>query len=268
MPDRQTLMSASPAQRIPPGHSLFARYALPPNELGYCGPADAGVLLRGDNPADIAAHAREFDGTWPYLTAIAEAAGIDEPLDADVVESYWIGGPLLDRIDSATLLDRLRDAFTGQVTGLLGDLTDCTGVLAHHSFHVFVVYPWVRFLSRDATTALHVMQNCRIRWGQVQSVDGDTAVILSRPLVFDAGVMALGDAAAERVQCGNVGASSIAPRPGDTVSAHWHCICDTLTDSGTTALAAATQTTLDLVNAARGSPQQFTHHEEAGHDRT
>ena len=243
MPDKQTLI-APQSQRMPLGHSLFARYALPPNELGYCGPAGASAT-------DIAAHAREFDGTWPYLTAIAEAAGVDDPLDADVVESYWVGGALLERVDSATLLDRLRDAFAGQVTGLLEDLTDSGGALAHHSFHVFIVYPWIRFLSRDATTALHVMQNCRIRWGKVQSVDGDTAVILSRPLVFDAGVITLGDATTEAVQWELDGGPSSLPQPGDTVSAHWHRVCDTLSDSQADALAAATQTTLDLVNATR-----------------
>jgi hypothetical protein len=244
MPDKQTLMSASAVQRVPPGHSLFARYALPPNELGYCGPALASA-------PDIAAHAREFDGTWPYLTALAEAVGIDDPLDADVVESYWVGGPLLDRVTPASLLTRLRDAFAGQVTGLLADLTDSAGVLAHHSFHVFVVYPWVRFLDRDATTALRVMQSCRIRWGTVDSVDGDTAVILSSPLVIEGGAIALGEATAERVEWRYDGASMSAPRPGQVVSAHWHRICDTLTDSKTTALATATQTTLDLVNTTR-----------------
>jgi hypothetical protein len=244
MPDRQTLTPAPPSQRIPLGHALFARYALPPNELGYCGPAEASAT-------DIAAHAREFDGTWPYLTAIAQAAGIDDALDADVVESYWVGGPLLERVDPTALLDRLRGDFAGQVTGLLGHLTDADDVLAHHSFHVFVVYPWIRFLSRDATTALHVMQHCRIRWGKVQSVDGDTAVVLSRPLVFDSDVIALGDATTEPVQWGKDGASSVAPRPGDTVSAHWHRVCDTLSDPQADALAAATQTTLDLVNATR-----------------
>jgi len=38
------------------GTVLFARYAFPPNELGYCGPADPDVLLRhatsGGEPAD------------------------------------------------------------------------------------------------------------------------------------------------------------------------------------------------------------------------
>ena len=108
-------MTALHEQKLPAGYALFARYAFPPNELGYCGPADADVLLRGDNPTEVAAHAKEFDGAWPYLRAIAEAAGTPDALDADVVRSYWVGGPQLDRVDPAALLEKLRSAFKGQV---------------------------------------------------------------------------------------------------------------------------------------------------------
>src|SRR5690349_23848161 len=125
----------------PAGYPTFARYAYPPNELGYCGPTDVAG-------PDLGGHAREFDGAWPYLAEIAEAAGIEDPLDEEVVHTYWIGGRLLDAVDPDRLLARLRAAFTGQVTGLLGELTAVPAVLAHHSFHVLVVYPWIRFLER------------------------------------------------------------------------------------------------------------------------
>ena len=48
------------------GRELFASYAFPPNELGYCGPPDT-------TQAELASHAKEFDGAWPYLQAIADA---------------------------------------------------------------------------------------------------------------------------------------------------------------------------------------------------
>ncbi len=244
-------MSELPEHQLPPGYALFARYAFPPNELGYCGPADVGVL-RSDNPSGIAAHAKEFDGAWPYLRAIAEAIGVDDPLDADVVRGYWVGGRQLDRVDPAALLARLRASFKGQVTGLLGDLTNPAGALAHHSFHVFVVYPWVRFLDRDPATPLQVMQDCRIRWGTVDSVEGEHVTVLSRPLRFDDGGLRLGEPAAERVRWSKEGMSLItAPSPGDAVSAHWDWICGILDDTEATALAEATQATLDLVNAIR-----------------
>jgi hypothetical protein len=241
-----------PDRGVPAGYSLFARYAFPPNELGYCGPADADVLLRADDPTEVAAHAKAFDGAWPYLRAIADAASTVDALDADVVGSYWIGGPLLDRVDPAALLDRLRRAFEGQTSGLLGDLAEPKGVLAHHSFHVFVVYPWVRFLDRDPATSLQVLQDCRIRWGTVESLDGDHVVMASRPLTFEDGTVALGEPTAERVRWRRDGASLIAaPEPGDVVSAHWDWACGILTESETSALRDATQVTVDLVNDAR-----------------
>ncbi|MDX1883165.1 DUF6390 family protein [Mycolicibacterium sp. 120270] len=245
-------MTALHERKLPGGYALFARYAFPPNELGYCGPDDAEVLLRSDNPAEVAAHAKAFDGAWPYLRALAEAAGTSDPLDGDVVGSYWVGGPLLDRVDGRRLVTCLRHAFTGQVTGLLGEVSATHTALAHHSFHVFVVYPWVRFLDRDPATALKVLQDCRIRWGTVESVDGDHTTLATRPLTYTDGVLALGEPRTEQVRWRKDGLSLIdAPRPGDVVSAHWDWTCGVLTDAEWAALADATQTTLALVNAAR-----------------
>ena len=221
------------------GRELFACYAYPPNELGYCGPADTPQH-------ELAAHADEFDGAWPYLQAIADAGGITDPLDDDVVRNYWVGGPLLDEVDPQELVIRLQKSFTGQVTGIL----DTVGyALAHHSFHVFAVYPWIRFLGRDPATPLKVMQDCRIRWGTVEAVGGDHAEITSAPLTFDGGVLALGDPVAERVRWRSGGGSLASePIPGTTVAAHWDWVCGSLTPDECADLAASTQTTLFLVN--------------------
>ena len=226
------------------GQALFGRYAYPPNELGYCGPTNGG------GTSGLASHAKEFDGAWPYLVAIAEAVGATDPLGENVVRSYWVGGPSLRRVDPSDLLARLRTVFKGQVTGLLDEVPCTTAVLAHHSFHVFVVYPWVRFLGRDATTALQVMQDCRIRSGTVESVKGDHAEISSRPLQFEDGRLTLGEPRSERIQW-RKGELSLAPAPapGSIVSAHWDWVCATLTDDENAALESATQATLDLVNA-------------------
>lgn len=240
-------MTGAVDQHAGPGHATFARFAYPPNALGYCGPA--GVAA-----PDLAAHAREFDGAWPYLTAIADAAGIADPLDDEVVTAYWIGGPLLDRVDPGVLLAGLRHAFRGQVTGLLSEVPDTAEVLAHHSLHVFAVYPWVRFLDRDPGTPVRVMQSCRIRWGTVESVTGTDAVITSAPLTFEGGRLRLGDPRAERVRWYHDGtALTAAPAPGATVSAHWDWICGSLRADQAAALDAATRSTLAVVNTIRGS---------------
>jgi hypothetical protein len=243
---------ASPTERqLLPGYEEFARYAFPPNELGYCGPADTEALLRGGNAAELAARAKEFDGAWPYLDAIADAVRAPDPLAAEVVRNYWVGGPLLQAVDPDELLRRLRTSFAGQVTGLL-DALEPGQALAHHSFHVFVVYPWIRFLDRNPTKPVQVMQDCRIRWGTVQSVAGDHVVIDSRPLVFADGTLALGELTPERVRWSKEGTSlAPAPVPGQTLSAHWDWACGSIGDDEREALAAATQLSLDIVNAAR-----------------
>jgi hypothetical protein len=234
---------STPAEHSDAGYALFARFAFPPNELGYCGPADVEQQALGS-------HAETFDGAWPYLTALADAVD-DHPLAERVVRGYWVGGPLLDDVDPAELHNRLRTAFTGQVTGILEEVPPGRA-RAHHSFHVFVVYPWVRFLDRDPTTPLRVLQDCRIRWGTVETLDEDHATILSRPLAYTDGLLRLGDATVERVRWRRDGTSLAPPPvPGDTVAAHWNWLCGALTDPETEALAAATHATLDLVNDAR-----------------
>lgn len=235
------------------GWELFARYAFPPNELGYCGPPDASVLLSEQRPR-IAGHAQGFDGAWPYLEEIAEAAGVDDPLDSDVVGAYWVGGELLGKVDPLGLLRRLSAGFCGQPTGLLDRLDPAAHrlPLAHHSFHVCVVYPWIRFLDTDPSTPLRILQACRIRWGTVQSVDADEVTLTSRPLCFDDGVLSLGAPAVETVSWSKDGVSlAPCPSPGDAVAAHWDWVCDILDVQQVEALSAATRATIELVNELR-----------------
>ena len=169
-----------------------------------------------------------------------------------MVRAYWLGGPLLARVDAATLLARLRHTMAAQPCGLLADVGPGAGVLANHSFHVFVVYPWVRFLDSDPTTPLRILQACRIRWGTVTSVDDEHVVIASRPLGFD-GRLVLGEPVDETVRWRAADGTALAPRPatGATVAAHWDWICGTLGENDVEAVAAATASTLDLVNRLR-----------------
>ncbi|MGP8065881.1 MAG: DUF6390 family protein, partial [Acidimicrobiales bacterium] len=62
------------------GPILFARYAYPPNALGYCGPADHTALLgaasEGDDLRELTHLASRFEGAWPYLELIAGCNGL------------------------------------------------------------------------------------------------------------------------------------------------------------------------------------------------
>ncbi|MDQ3628967.1 MAG: DUF6390 family protein [Actinomycetota bacterium] len=249
------------------GTTLFARYAYPPNELGYCGPGDASVLLGRDSPGSsrgaeqaIARHARQFEGAWPYLEIIASAAQIADPLDVRVVEAYWIGNDLLDAVDPDTLVARLQERFVGQAGA------SWVPGPPHHSFHVFAVYPWVGLLKRGAGldgggngVALSVLEQCRIRWGEVVAVEGERARVRSRPLVLRDGLLGLGPLREETAAWSVDGSSLLSvaavggPAPvcvGDRVAMHWDWVCDVLTAGQVEQLQARTADQLERTNAA------------------
>ena len=122
--------STSPAERPPrstpdgdrqrpveaaPGPVLFARYAYPPNALGYCGPGDPSALLgaaaEGTDVPGLGRLAARFEGAWPYLQLIAACNGLDDPLDRRVVEAYWVGNDLIARVPASALAHSLGDRF-------------------------------------------------------------------------------------------------------------------------------------------------------------
>jgi Family of unknown function (DUF6390) len=246
-------MTLSPARRSDAGHVVFARYAFPPNELGYCGPDGAGELLShaatGSEAAAMTRRARAFDGAWPYLEVIAAAVGIDDPLDPRVVDAYWVGNDLLDAVEPARLLEALGERFAGQVGGFWRRVTPELTPLAHHSFQVLAVYPWVGLLGTGSPVPLSVLDSCRIRWGTVTAVDGEHATVTSCPLTFTSGALSLGDEREERVRwalAGEALAGGLAV--GDQVSLHWDWVCDRLGSDQLDALAEASARQLDLAN--------------------
>ncbi|MFD8821033.1 DUF6390 family protein [Streptomyces sp. NPDC059605] len=212
------------------GALLFARYAYPPNELGYCGPADASALLRRDATADIERRARQFEGAWCYLQFLAETAGLADPLDVRVVEAYWIGNELLDRADPAALVERMTDRFRGQRGGTWRDAG--RRALAHHSFQVFEVYPWAPMLrSVGHPTALSVLDQCRVRTGVVVAADRDIATVRSRPLCWDGAGLTDGSWREETVRCSAGGLTLLdGLSAGDRVALHWDWVCDVIND--------------------------------------
>ncbi len=239
----------------------FARFAYPPNQLGYCGPDAQDEILqrvhaRAAGP-ELRALARGFEGAWPYLQLIAQSSGIADPLDARVVEAYWIGNPLLDAVGPTRFAESLLHRFAPQLRGgaarerLLDPLT--SGGVPHHGFHVFGVYPWVGLLRSGAVDqALHVLDRCRIRWGRVLAQEGARAVVLSRPLVWDGRRLGLAAPRPETVTVARDG-YLLAPRlaVGDWCALHWDWVCEPLDRRRLSALRSYTRRQLEAVNGAR-----------------
>jgi len=253
--NRPNLTTAGP---ITDGPLLFARYAYPPNELGYCGGEDHRALLEqtsaGVVDGDLRQRLREFEGAWPYLELIAAANHLDDPLDAQVVEAYWLGSRLLERVGPALLAGSLDERFRRRAGRSWPALVEAipNGALPHHSFHVLGIYPFVGLLrSGVVSEPLHVLDRCRIRWGRVLAVVDDTAVVESQPLEWDGHRLVLGAVRDEMAVTGE-GTMRLSRglTPGDWCSLHWDWVCDRLKPTQVRSLRHYTQTQLAAVNDA------------------
>jgi hypothetical protein len=240
------------------GALLFARYAYPPNALGYCGADENRTLLEygeaGASDGGLVQLARSFEGAWPYLELIAGANGIADPLDPRVVEAYWVGSPLLERVDSSSLGAHLDERFRRRAGGawelLATSIPD--GGVPHHDFHVFGVYPWVGLLrSGDATDPLRVLESCRITPGRVLDVEGETTTVEARPLEWDGRTLRLGALKPRRAAWRRDGLGFLDElKPGDRVALHWDWVCDRLMRRQVQSLDRYTLRMLALANRA------------------
>ena len=214
------------------GLLLFIRYAFMPNHLGYCGGNNQEVLFEhaaaGQADQRLAPLLAKFTGAFPYLQTIAAANSIADPFDARVVEAYWLGNELLERVEASALFRSLEERFGRQLTGALRDQVlrkPPQGARPYHLFHVLDVY---RHLDHDGI-GMAAMESCRISWGRVTSVEGAELVVRRQPLVVRGTDLALGDEVDERVL------RSISDRSfaddvvaGDWVSIHWGWTCEVL----------------------------------------
>jgi hypothetical protein len=239
------------------GPVLFARYAFGPNRLGYCG-SDAvdelfGELTAGHDETALRELARSFEGAWPYLELIARANGLPDPLDRRVVEAYWLGNELLDRVGPGLLDDSLTARFRPRLRPdgwrwLSGKPE--AGAVPVHAFHVLDVFPRVGLLRTGSTDgALAVMDACRIRWGRVLERDGDALVVNVPPLVMVDGRLAIGAPRAERIQAWRDGIGFVdGTGPGDVVAIHWSWACDRLSADRLADLIGWTEHEIEVAN--------------------
>jgi len=118
-----------------------------PNRLQYCGGDDNRTILDyavadvREPPLDRML--RKFTGALPYLQLIARGNGISDPFDERVVEAYWIGNELLERVEARELYDHLKERYRSELSPRVMDRVLAkapAGARPHHSFHVFDVW--------------------------------------------------------------------------------------------------------------------------------
>lgn len=278
--------SVDPASaRVCSGALRFARYALAPNRLGYCGPTDSEALFEqavslgsslsgapqapvstaADGTGEVLGGLRNlasgFDGAWPYLELIAEANGIEDPLDDRVVSAYWLGGRALQQVSAVASGNHATSRFRSRAGSLWPHVQAALepGASPSHAFHVMVVGPWIGMLRGGLTDApLAVIDSCRIRRATVLSTDGDTAVVSTDRITFHGGRLGIQRPVDPHVLTVRLGEKGVHPcgavAPGDVVSVHWDWVCEVLDDRTSAAVGLAEKRALSRANLALGRP--------------
>jgi hypothetical protein len=206
------------------GIPLAARFSIATNRLNYCGPSDAEPalyqsILTGRGTPEARRALEGFEALMPYLRAIGAKHDLD-PLDARVVEAYWIGNELLDSFgppEFRSLLEALqrRGLPRSVAERLLRYLP--AHPLPHHVFHVAFV--GVGAVTGHVPTTLANVESCRPTAATVETVGPGAMRVRSTTLRVDGGRLVPGPELPRELRYD----PQVLPtaRPGARVVLHW-----------------------------------------------
>jgi hypothetical protein len=169
-----------------------------------------------------------------------------------VLEAYWIGNDLLEQIPKKKFYTHLLES--QQIKRRLGKksfnlITNKLrhNAVPHHSFHVFNIWQRTGHLQQEHT--LESMDNCRISWGTVQTIDGPWLLVKTNPLVYQNKKLMLGEPTIKKIT-----RSLDAPieidelKPDDIITMHWNTPCEVITHQQALTLKKYTLRHLKLAN--------------------
>jgi hypothetical protein len=193
-----------------------------------------------------------FRTLYPYLKLIAHANGICDPFDERVVEAYWLGNDLLERVGKSALYHSLLDdhgakQHLGNASFHRVRTAIENGAIPHHSFHVFGI--WKRTGNHSASHTLESMDSCRVSSGIVKTIDGPFLAVETEPLIEQNHTLALGEPRTKRL-LRHLGAPPDIDeiRVGAIVSIHWDVPCEVITQNQAAMLRAYTLRSIALAN--------------------
>jgi hypothetical protein len=194
---------------------------------------------------------KEFATMYPYLRLIAEANRIFDPFNRRVVEAYWVGNDLLERVSMKDfyryLVDEhlLKKKFKPKLLELVwGKLP--AGAKPHHSWHVLNIPK--RAGEEPGQQSLETMDNCRISWGKIREWSKEGIKIDYQPLIIINDKLTLGEVGEKKLPPLLGEEMIVRPQIGDWVSLHWGWICDVLSEEQKDNLEKWTRYNLNLLN--------------------
>lgn len=241
------------------GLQMAAAYAMKPNELGRCGPSGAHQILfrfvaqDEGTEEEIRTVLRQFPVAMPYYQIIARANGIADPFDQAVVEAYWLGNELLERValrDVAQLIrdDLAREGWSKEQLAWTFSALRLTKARPHHGLTVLYFYNrQLKNIELPETVKIDLRQRvnqCRVSAGVVIESNQSQIVVEYEPLVFGEKRIVLGPRQKLTVQRGFLSEVAV----GAVVSFHLGWGVQVLTNQQKLNLKEYTQLSLMAVN--------------------
>jgi hypothetical protein len=228
---------------------LASRFALPPNSLGYCGrgtaPEKFKKCILGKGCDEVAEEIDKFIVLGPYLEMLSKVTG-KEKYSHEVVEAYWLGNDELKEVkqkDYLLLLEIL--AKQGVPPWLIDDLKGKKPkkFIPTHLFQVLHI--GVGKASGSVPYNMETINNCMIRWGEVEKVGKKNLTINLRSLKKISKRFRL---TFKKLQYPYRADFMPDLEKGDTVAVHWKQVVKKLTKTETKKLDLWTKKVLKVVN--------------------
>ncbi|HEX7456775.1 MAG TPA: DUF6390 family protein [Candidatus Nanoarchaeia archaeon] len=239
------------------GLKVATAYSLPSFSLGFCGPQDKtsrktlSDYASGKPASEKAVREifEKFESAYHYYKLIAEKNNIADPLDKRVVKAFWVGNPLLEKVDgndlrNLILIDFYRPGLLTRKEAEEKAAQVPPEARPHHSFHVLILGA----VSDRIKLKGAMLDLCRTGWGKVLKVTSNKLQVKSKSLVLGRNTT-LGKETEKEIEW----SSKIVPnvKEGDWVSFHWGRACEILTSQEVKNLEYYTQKTIGLVNCSK-----------------
>lgn len=229
------------------GIKTAIRYGYIPHNLGLCGPQDAAgrkavkdFVESGWQDCDMKSILKDFKGAYPYYQLIASSNNIANPLDESVVEAYWLGNSLLDKVSVADYKSMIKKEFLplGKIKPeLVINLPD--KAIPFHNFHVL----YIGSVSGKINFTPKAMNLCMVSWANVKKISGANLLVSGRAINFEKNLKLTKNA--NRLVTYDV---NLLPkvRVGDLISIHWDHAIAKLSDRQIENIKKYTKKTLDI----------------------
>ncbi|KKT77824.1 MAG: hypothetical protein UW73_C0011G0023 [Microgenomates group bacterium GW2011_GWB1_44_8] len=230
---------------------LGARFALGPNQLGYCGrgtaPEKFKRCLTTGNCAGVKEEFSKFIVFYPYLRTLSYLTKLDR-YSYPVMEAYWLGNDQLKKANTDHY-EILISYFSRQgVPGWLINELKNKKPKVFIPFHLFqTLHVGVGRASSAVPFNLESINNCMVKWGTLLKVNGKQKQVSVRLNMLEKSQ----DAKYKLIQSDQVVSFSPALigelKKGDMVAVHWKMVAKKLKSNEVANLSLWTRKVLETV---------------------